>query len=248
MHELIKPNQSAFIQGRRIHENFMVVQLSCRWLHAHCWPSMLLKIDLAKAFDSVAWPFLLELLQHVGFPLRWHEWVGGMLSTASTKVLVNGRPRDRIRHARSLRQGDPLSPLLFVIVMEVLNALITGADRRGVFSSLPAKIMNCASIYADDLVIFLAPTSRTSPTSNASWTCSWGASSLITNVDKCAITPIHCSKAQVTAVHEVFPCKLQEFPTKYLGAPLSISRISRSRSSTLSMLSRHVSRHGRQVC
>jgi hypothetical protein len=103
MHELIKPNQSAFIQGRRIHENFMVVQLSCRWLHAHRCPSMLLKIDLAKAFDSVAWPFLLELLQHVGFPLRWREWVASMLSTASTKVLVNGRPGDRIRHARGLR-------------------------------------------------------------------------------------------------------------------------------------------------
>jgi hypothetical protein len=55
MHELIKPNQSAFIQGRQIHENFRTVQLTCRWLHAARRPTALLKIDLAKAFDSVAW-------------------------------------------------------------------------------------------------------------------------------------------------------------------------------------------------
>jgi hypothetical protein len=71
MHELVSHNQSAFIQGRRIHENFRTVQLSCRWLHAQRRPTILLKIDLAKAFDSVAWPFLLEVLEHTGFPLRW---------------------------------------------------------------------------------------------------------------------------------------------------------------------------------
>jgi hypothetical protein len=92
MHELIGHNQSAFIRGRRIHENFRTVQLSCRWLHAQRRPTMLLKIGLAKAFDSVAWPFLLEVLEHAGFPLRWRNWVSAMLNTASTKVLVNGRP------------------------------------------------------------------------------------------------------------------------------------------------------------
>lgn len=127
MHELVRPNQSALSQGRQIHENFMTVQLTCRWLHATRRPTVLLKIDLAKAFDSVAWSFLLEVLEHAGFPLRWRDWISGMLSTASTKVMVNGRPGRRICHSRGLRQGDPLSPLLFVIVMEVLNALI----RRG---------------------------------------------------------------------------------------------------------------------
>jgi hypothetical protein len=80
-----------------------------------------------------------------------------MLSTASTKVLVNDRPGEHIHHARELRQGDPLSPLLFVIVMEVLNALITEADRQEIFSPLLDKIKYQASIYADDLVIFLSP-------------------------------------------------------------------------------------------
>jgi len=52
---------------------------------------VLLKIDLAKAFDTVAWPFLLEILEHMGFPSRWREWISAMLRSASTRVLVNGR-------------------------------------------------------------------------------------------------------------------------------------------------------------
>jgi hypothetical protein len=134
---LLPPNQTAFIRGRRIHDNFCTVQLTCRWLHACRVPCVLLKVDIAKAFDYVAWPFLLEVLQHVGFPQRWRDWVPAMLSSASTKIMVNGRVSWRICHARGLHQGDPLSPMLFVIIMEVLNALILVADHAGQFTPLP---------------------------------------------------------------------------------------------------------------
>ena len=107
------------------------------WLHSKKFPAVLIKIDIFKAFDSVAWPFLLEILQHIGFSRRWTNWVSILLSTASTKVLVNGRPGRRIAHARGLRQGDPISPMLFVIVMEVLNSLIREADRMSTLSPLP---------------------------------------------------------------------------------------------------------------
>lgn len=71
---------------------------------------------------------------------------------------MNGRPGRHICHARGVRLGDPLSPFLFIIIMEVLNALIAKADRRAVPTPLPARAVKCrASIYADDLVIFLHP-------------------------------------------------------------------------------------------
>ena len=93
-------------------------------------PRCLSKLIWQRHFDSVAWPFLLEVLEHAGFPARWRDWVSAMLRTASTRVNVNGRPGHRIRHAHGLRQGDLLSPLLFVIVMEVLNELIAEDDRH----------------------------------------------------------------------------------------------------------------------
>jgi len=123
LQDIVVPNQSAFIRGRSIHENFRAVQLACRWLHGRSIPTVLLKIDIAKAFDSVPWPFLLKALQHIGFSRRWINWICILLSTASTKVLVNGVIGRRIAHARGLCQRDPISPMLFVIIMEVLNSL-----------------------------------------------------------------------------------------------------------------------------
>ena len=155
---MVAANQSAFIKSRSIHDNFRSVQLACRWLNAKHFPSVLIKVDIAKAFDSAAWPFLLEVLQHIGFPRRWTDWISMLLSTTSTKVLVNGRPGRRIAHARGLRQGDPISPMLFVMVMEALNSLIREADRRGVIAPLPGNaIVHRASLYADDLVVLILP-------------------------------------------------------------------------------------------
>ena len=108
MHSLVKPNQSAFIQSRLIHENYKAVNLTGKFLHRQKVPSALLKLDIAKAFDTVNWQFLLELLSHLGFSRRWNNWISLMLSTASTKVILNGSPGKRICHARGLRQGDPL--------------------------------------------------------------------------------------------------------------------------------------------
>lgn len=83
---LVLRNQSAFIKGRCLHDNFRGVQLACRELHGRRVPCVLLKVDIAKAFDSVAWNFLLEVLQHMGFGRRWRNWISMILSTSSTKI------------------------------------------------------------------------------------------------------------------------------------------------------------------
>ena len=121
---LVLRNQSAFIKGRRIHDNFRNVQIACKAILEKKSPTILLKIEIAKAFDTVSWPFLLEVLQHMGFGQRWGDWISIILATASTKILLNDRSGRRICHARGLRQGDPLSPMLFVLTMEVLNCFL----------------------------------------------------------------------------------------------------------------------------
>ena len=194
MMELIRGNQTAFIRGRRIHDSFRTVQLACRFLHSSKFPVVLLKIDLAKAFDTVAWPFLLEVMEHMGFLSRWREWVSAMLRSARTRVLVNGCLGMRICHARGLRQGDPLSPLLFVIVMEVLNALIHEVGRLGHLTPLPSAVAHYrVSVYADDLVILLAPADHDLAAIRQVLELFAGASGLMTNIDKCTMTPIACS-------------------------------------------------------
>jgi hypothetical protein len=97
---LIHPTHSAFIKGRCIQDNFKVVQAMTRMLHARKVPSLLLKGDISRAFDSVAWPFLLEVMHHVGFTQSWLNWVSVLLSMTSTRVLLNDNPGERICHAR----------------------------------------------------------------------------------------------------------------------------------------------------
>jgi len=85
LNTIVWNNRSVFIRGRCIHDNFRTVSLTCKWLHTRRIPSVLIKVDIAKAFDSVAWPFLLDLLRHIGFPQRWTDLLSIMLSSASTK-------------------------------------------------------------------------------------------------------------------------------------------------------------------
>ena len=92
---MVSPNQSAFIKGRFIQDNFMLVQQTARFLHQQKQPRILLKLDITKAFDSVSWPFLLEVLRKLGFGSIWCDILSGLLASSSTQVLLNGIPGEK---------------------------------------------------------------------------------------------------------------------------------------------------------
>lgn len=136
----------------------MLVQQTARYLHQQKLPRILLKLDIAKAFDSVSWSFLLEVLRHRGFGPGWRNLICGILYTSSTRVLTNVSPGEEIQHQRGLRQGDPLSPMLFIIVMDVLNAIIQKASNEGLLQPLANRpLRHRVSLYADDVILFLRP-------------------------------------------------------------------------------------------
>lgn len=226
--QLVLRNQRAFIKGRSIHDNFRNVQLTCKAVHAQWVPCVMLKIDIAKAFDTVAWTFLLEVLQHMGFGQRWRNWISAVLSTASTKILLNGRPGRRICHARGLRQGDPLSPMLFVIVMEVLNHFLHWVEQRGYLTPVHGLVGSRVSLYADDLILFMLPQERDLQAVKATLTIFGLASGLFSNLDKSVATPLHCSDQDLARVQTILACKVQGFPCRYLGILLSVYKLKRS--------------------
>jgi hypothetical protein len=156
--ELVAANQSAFVRGRSIHDNFMLVQQSIKSLHKRKVVGLFLKLDISRAFDFVSWAFIIEILIHLGLGPIWHNLISSLMFTSSTQVLLNGSPGDRIAHRRGLCHGDPLSPMLFVMVMDVLNSLFRAAESRGLLQGLEeAGVRNRLSIYTDDVVLFVKP-------------------------------------------------------------------------------------------
>ena len=100
------------------------------------------------------------VLHHLGFGQQWCNLLCLILSTSSTQVLVNGEPGAGFFHQMGLRQGDTLSPMLFILVMDVLNSLIKFATTENLLQPLAVQqVRHRVSFYADDAVIFLRPSS-----------------------------------------------------------------------------------------
>ena len=118
----------------------------------------MLKLDISKAFDYVQWSFLVEVLKQMGFGTQWVLWVCGILANSSTRIMVNGTPGKLIYYQKGLRRGDPVSPMLFILVMEPLRRMFELATVRGALAPLARTGMKQrVSMFADDIMIFLKP-------------------------------------------------------------------------------------------
>jgi hypothetical protein len=162
----------------------------------------------------------------MGFSQRWIDWISIIFSSASTRILLNSTSGGRIYHAKRLHQGDPLSPLLFVLAMDVLNAHFKHAEEAQLFIPLLPRIMRYqVLLYADDLVIFIAPLLQDAKAVRAILEIFTVLSRLCTIIAKCSLSPICCSEEDADCVQQAFPCQVTPFPCKNLGVPLSVYKL-----------------------
>lgn len=159
--KIISEAQSGFIKGRCIAENIFVVN---EIIHSRSnkISGMILKLDFAKAFDSVKWSFLFQIMNCLGFSAKWVEWIKSIFKSIKMSVLVNGSPSTEFSISRGLRQGDPLSPMLFNIVVEALHLLLVKAEELGIIKGIRLGSGPALSHqqFVDDTIIFVENTTH----------------------------------------------------------------------------------------
>jgi len=120
---LVSPCQSAFIPGCLIHENILLThEIMHKFKKTKGKQACVaLKLDMEKAYDKIKWSFVRQCLQQLGFHPQWIHWIMECISSVSYSLLVNDEPTGMIHPTRGIRQGDPLSPYIFIICMEALS-------------------------------------------------------------------------------------------------------------------------------
>ncbi|KAL2224771.1 UNVERIFIED_CONTAM: hypothetical protein Sindi_3055400 [Sesamum indicum] len=216
----ISPCQGAFIPGRSIGDNILLAQeLLTGYNQVRLPPRCTLKVDIRKAYDTVEWDFLLAVLQLFGFPQTFTRWIEECVTTTAFSIGLNGNPHGFFAGARGLRQGDPLSPYLFVLVMEVLHlGLLQLIEQDSQFSfhwkCEPAKVFQLG--FADDLLLF----------------CRADLNSLRTlkrGLDRfaeCHVIISRSAQAWKDQILTIMGFQEGQLPMRYLGLPLLSSRLS----------------------
>ncbi|GJU08325.1 RNA-directed DNA polymerase, eukaryota [Tanacetum coccineum] len=153
MPDLISDVQTAFISKRQILDGPFILNELISWCKYHKIKAMIFKADFEKAFDSVRWDYLDGVLNNFGFGVKWRGWIQACLSSAMGSILVNGSPSSEFKFHKGLKQGDPLSPFLFILVMESLHILFNNILNSRLYKGIRIDESLTSLLCRDEVVV-----------------------------------------------------------------------------------------------
>ncbi|XP_021994704.1 uncharacterized protein LOC110891319 [Helianthus annuus] len=224
LHQVVSINQSAFVPGRKITDNILLTQELMHNYHRNSGPPRCaFKVDIQKAYDTVDWCFLKNVLLGFGFKSRMVEWIMMCVSTTTFSLCVNGNVYGYFKGKRGLRQGDPLSPYLFTLVMEILTCILqraTRLDNSFKFHNKCEKQRIINLCFADDLFLFARWDINSVQCIMNSLSNFTNMSGLVPSIQKS--TGFFCNVPDHVKNHilSFLPFVEGTLPVKYLGVPL----------------------------
>nr|XP_027081023.1 uncharacterized protein LOC113703745 [Coffea arabica] len=227
----ISKNQAAFVPGRQILDNVIVSHEYMHYLKNKRQGSqgfMALKLDMSKAYDRVKWGYLKEMMIKLGFCEKWIRWIMECITTATFSFNINGEARGYVIPSRGIRQGDPLSPYLFLLVSEGFSNLLAQAESNQKLTGMKISRSGPAIshlFFADDSLIFCkADTSQAEEVLRILEKYGKGSGQMI-NMDK---SSVFFSKNVTQEDQEEICSRLGNIRRvhqgKYLGLPMVITR------------------------
>ncbi|WVZ53969.1 hypothetical protein U9M48_004850 [Paspalum notatum var. saurae] len=225
---VIKPTQTAFLPGRNIMEGAVILHETIHELHTKKQNGVVFKIDFEKAYDKVRWEFLQQALRMKGFNSTWCTWVQTCVQGGNVGIKVNDQLGSYFQTRKGLRQGDPLSPVLFNIVVDMLAIIVSRAKAIGLFKGVvPHLVDDGLSIlqYADDTVLFLDHDLDQAKNMKLVLCLFEQLSGLKINFHKSELFCFGEAKEWESQYSNLFGCKVGSYPFRYLGIPMHFRKL-----------------------
>jgi hypothetical protein len=222
--DLISDKQKGFIHDRNIKDCLCIASEATNLLHNKSFGGNLaLKIDITKAFGTLDWNFLIKVLKSFGFNEVFCNWILTILHSAHLSVAINGKSYGYFNCTRGVRQGDPLSPLLFCLAEDVLSRSITKLVPQGKLNQIKGTrnfMVPSHSFYADDLLVFCKGNLSGIKALQDLFDQYALESGQVINTSKSTIFSGSITPGRLSLIAQVLKFKLGSIPFNYLGVPI----------------------------
>ena len=221
--KVIDSTQSTFIKGRGLLDSILVANGIVEEYRRKKKRLEIVQIDYEKTYDSVNWDFLYHMIERMGFCDRWISWIKESLGSSLVLVLVNGSPTKEFAPTRGLRKGDPMTPFLFLVVVEDLAGLVRQAIKKDLYNGIKVGY-NDTNVgllqFADDTLFLCEAKAQNAQTLKVILRSFELALGLRVNFSKTKFGGLGLDASLLKVFSNTQNCKHMDVPFVYLGMPI----------------------------